>query len=386
MDDTPKNLGEGEMNGSLSFFLTCSAQLVVWEGEEKEKWGRGREAPGDYSGVSHSAAGFTITPRYINVYIPDQPTSATASRTIFIPAVLQVLTPTVPVRLGFPKQRRFSWGEFLPLSFPFPAPAQHAPAPEHIHSSPSSTTMCRWTVTQGAPAAWFSSCPCRRPPSHLSLTLLLLLLLLGPSSSSPLSASSEHGRNAPAGTSPHFLISYLPPSSSPTPLHASSARLPRATNVSSSSATVVGRHVRSSYKHLQGDVRWRKLFSSQKFYLRIGEEGKVNGTGNKDDPYSVLEIKSVDVGVVAIKGLKSNHYLAIKKNGVLYGAREYGPDCRLIERIEENKYNTYASAQWLNKDKRMFVALNPKGKPMKGRKTRRKNPATHFLPILSEQR
>ncbi|XP_063336758.1 fibroblast growth factor 10a [Pelmatolapia mariae] len=246
--------------------------------------------------------------------------------------------------------------------------------------------MCRWTVTQGAPAAWFSSCPCRRPPSLLSLTLLLLLLLLGPSSSSPLSASSENGRNAPGGTSPHFLISYPPPSSSPTPLHASSARLPRATNVSSSSATVVGRHVRSSYKHLQGDVRWRKLFSSQKFYLRIGEEGKVNGTGNKDDPYSVLEIKSVDVGVVAIKGLKSNHYLAIKKNGVLYGAREYGPDCRLIERIEENKYNTYASAQWLNKDKRMFVALNPKGKPMKGRKTRRKNPATHFLPILSEQR
>lgn len=28
----------------------------------------------------------------------------------------------------------------------------------------------------------------------------------------------------------------------------------------------------------------------------------------------------MDVGVVAIKGLKSNHYLAIKKNGVLYGA------------------------------------------------------------------
>lgn len=211
------------------------------------------------------------------------------------------------MRLGFPKQRRFSWGEFLPLSFPFPAPAQHAPAPEHIHSSPSSTTMCRWTVTQGAPAAWFSSCPCRRPPSHLSLTLLLLLLLLGPSSSSPLSASSEHGRNAPGGTSPHFLISYPPPSSSPTPLHASSARLPRATNVSSSSATVVGRHVRSSYKHLQGDVRWRKLFSSQKFYLRIGEEGKVNGTGNKDDPYSKSSAFNVSADPFWCKQLLTTH-------------------------------------------------------------------------------
>lgn len=211
------------------------------------------------------------------------------------------------MRLGFPKQRRFSWGEFLPLSFPLPAPAQHAPAPEHIHSSPSSTTMCRWTVTQGAPAAWFSSCPCRRPSSLLSLTLLLLLLLLGPSSSSPLSASSKNGRNAPGGTSPHFLISYPPPSSSPAPLHASSARLPRATNVSSSSATVVGRHVRSSYKHLQGDVRWRKLFSSQKFYLRIGEEGKVNGTGNKDDPYSKSSVFNVSADSFWCKQLLTTH-------------------------------------------------------------------------------
>lgn len=34
----------------------------------------------------------------------------------------------------------------------------------------------------------------------------------------------------------------------------------------------------------------------------------------------ILEIKSVDVGVVAIRGLSSNHYLAIGKNGTLYGA------------------------------------------------------------------
>jgi syndecan 4 len=34
----------------------------------------------------------------------------------------------------------------------------------------------------------------------------------------------------------------------------------------------------------------------------------------------VLEIKSVDVGIVAIKGLSSNFYLAISKKGELYGA------------------------------------------------------------------
>lgn len=46
-----------------------------------------------------------------------------------------------------------------------------------------------------------------------------------------------------------------------------------------------GRHVRS-YNHLQGDIRRRKLFSFQKFFLRIDRNGKVNGTKSKDDPLS----------------------------------------------------------------------------------------------------
>ncbi|XP_041667093.1 fibroblast growth factor 10-like [Cheilinus undulatus] len=312
----------------------------------------------------------------------------------FKQVILQVSAPAVPVRVGVPAQRRcrrsvrggFSHSCSLSLH-----PAQHAPAPEHLHSSPSSTTMCRWTVTQGAPVAWFSSCPCRRPPSHflLSFTFLLLLLLLRPSSSSPLSAlsaDSERNHDAQGGSPPDVFTSPVPVYSSPQPLHASSARLPRATNVSSSSATVVGRHVRSSYNHLQGDVRRRKLFSYQKFFLRIDKKGKVNGTKSEDDPYSILEIKSVDVGVVAIRGLSSNYYLAISKKGELYGARDFGPDCRLIERIEENKYNTYASAEWRNKKKHMFVGLNANGKPMRGKKTRRKNTATHFLPIVVQPR
>lgn len=169
-------------------------------------------------------------------------------------------------------------------------PAQHAPVPEHLHSSPSSTTMCRWTVTQGARVAWFSSCPCRRPPPLL--LSLIFVLLLGRSSSVPLTAlsppsDSERNHNERGGIPPHSTS----PSSSPAPVHASSARLPRATNVSSSSATVVGRHVRSSYNYLQGDVRRRKLFSYQKFFLRINKKGKVNGTKSEDDPYSKSTLK-----------------------------------------------------------------------------------------------
>lgn len=61
--------------------------------------------------------------------------------------------------------------------------------------------------------------------------------------------------------------------------------------------------------------------------------------------------------------------------------KEFGTDCKLIERIEENRYNTYASAEWKNKKKHMFVGLSANGKPMRAKKTRRKNTATHFLPI-----
>jgi hypothetical protein len=46
-----------------------------------------------------------------------------------------------------------------------------------------------------------------------------------------------------------------------------------------------GRRVRS-YNHLQGDIRRRKLFSFQKFFLRIDRNGQVNGTKSKDDPLS----------------------------------------------------------------------------------------------------
>ncbi|KAK9955279.1 hypothetical protein ABG768_015161 [Culter alburnus] len=198
--------------------------------------------------------------------------------------------------------------------------------------------MCKWKVTKGA-SAWFRL-------SCLSLPLLLLLLC----SALPVACHDSHR----------------------------AVRAPRGAN--SSSAAVVGRHVRS-YNHLTGDVRRRKLFSYQKFFLRIDKNGKVNGTKSKDDPYSTLEIKSVDVGIVAIKGIQSNYYLAINKKGVVYGARDFGIDCKLIERIEENRYNTYASAEWRNKMKPMFVGLSANGKPMRAKKTRRKNTATHFLPI-----
>ncbi|KAI4890719.1 hypothetical protein NFI96_005504 [Prochilodus magdalenae] len=154
------------------------------------------------------------------------------------------------------------------------------------------------------------------------------------------------------------------------------------------------RHARS-YEHLRGDTRHRKLFNFQRMFLRIDANGKVNGTRSRDDPHnpaittlrfkalnSILEITSVDVGVVAIRGLRSNYYLAINKRGRVYGERVYGMNCRLKERIQENGYNTYSSARWRNNRKSMFVGLTANGQAMQAKNTNKKNTATHFLPML----
>ncbi len=137
------------------------------------------------------------------------------------------------ISLGFT-----SW--YQPFSWPA---LQHVPFCEALPSLPSSRTMCKWNVIKGA-SAWFRL-------SCLSLPLLLLLLC----SALPVACHDTHR----------------------------AVRAPRGTN--SSSPALVGRHVRS-YNHLMGDVHKRKLFSFQKFFLRINKNGKVKGTKSKDDPYS----------------------------------------------------------------------------------------------------
>lgn len=41
-----------------------------------------------------------------------------------------------------------------------------------------------------------------------------------------------------------------------------------------------------SYPHLEGDVRWRRLFSSTHFFLRVDPSGRVQGTRWRHSPDS----------------------------------------------------------------------------------------------------
>ncbi|OPJ87166.1 fibroblast growth factor 10 precursor [Patagioenas fasciata monilis] len=113
-----------------------------------------------------------------------------------------------------------------------------------------------------------------------------------------------------------------------------------------------------------------------------GSEEDLSASKMKENcPFSILEITSVEIGVVAVKSIKSNYYLAMNKKGKVYGSKEFNSDCKLKERIEENGYNTYASLNWKHNGRQMFVALNGRGATKRGQKTRRKNTSAHFLPM-----
>uniref|UniRef100_A0A8B9NB65 Fibroblast growth factor 10 n=1 Tax=Accipiter nisus TaxID=211598 RepID=A0A8B9NB65_9AVES len=113
--------------------------------------------------------------------------------------------------------------------------------------------MCKWILTNGASAF-----------SHLPRCCLLLLFL---ASSVPVTCHdlgqdmlSPEATNSSSSSSSSFPSSFSSPSSA-------------------------GRHVRS-YNHLQGDVRKRKLYSYNKYFLKIEKNGKVSGTKKENCPFS----------------------------------------------------------------------------------------------------
>ncbi|XP_037360125.1 fibroblast growth factor 22 [Talpa occidentalis] len=137
-----------------------------------------------------------------------------------------------------------------------------------------------------------------------------------------------------------------------------------------------------SYPHLEGDVRWRRLFSSTHFFLCVDPSGRVQGTRWRHSPDSIIEIRSIQVGVVALKAVHTGFYVAMNRRGHLYGSRVYTVHCRFRERIEENGFNTYASLRWRRRGRPMFLALDRRGTPRWGGRTHQHHLSTHFLPVL----
>ncbi|KAL6034588.1 hypothetical protein STEG23_006605 [Scotinomys teguina] len=157
------------------------------------------------------------------------------------------------------------------------------------------------------------------------------------------------------------------------------------------------------------------------FHLQIYPDGKVNGS-HEASTLSILEIFAVSQGIVGIRGVFSNKFLAMSKKGKLHASRSYSylcllrtgicialvwnqrssasafpvqglqakftDDCKFRERFQENSYNTYASAihRTEKTGREWYVALNKRGKAKRGCSPRVKpqHISTHFLPRFKQ--
>lgn len=61
--------------------------------------------------------------------------------------------------------------------------------------------------------------------------------------------------------------------------------------------------------------------------------------------------------------------------------RIHSENCNFKEVFLENYFNAYSSAKWTKNGKEMFITLSQKGRPLRGKKTRREHVASHFIPM-----
>ncbi|XP_065521245.1 fibroblast growth factor 5 [Lathamus discolor] len=197
-------------------------------------------------------------------------------------------------------------------------------------------------------------------PSFLFLFLLLLLLLLD------LPACARRER-VPGGAQ----------LGAPAPSSFSSS------SCSSSSATAAAgqsRFPRSRPGRRRGRLYCRVGIG---FHLQLHPDGRVDGAHDAS-PLSILEIFAVSQGIVGIRGVFSNKFLAMSKKGKLHASARFTVDCQFRERFQENSYNTYASAvhRSPHSGRQWYVALNKRGKAKRGcsPRARPQHVSTHFLP------
>ncbi|NXV55222.1 FGF5 factor, partial [Molothrus ater] len=102
----------------------------------------------------------------------------------------------------------------------------------------------------------------------------------------------------------------------------------------------------------------------------------------------ILEIFAVSQGIVGIRGVFSNKFLAMSKKGKLHASARFTVDCHFRERFQENSYNTYASAVHRSprSGRSWYVALNKRGKAKRGcsPRARPQHVSTHFLPRFGQ--
>ncbi|XP_004643627.1 fibroblast growth factor 6 [Octodon degus] len=131
--------------------------------------------------------------------------------------------------------------------------------------------------------------------------------------------------------------------------------------------------------YLVGIKRQRRLYCNVGigFHLQVPLNGQISGA-HEENPYSLLEISTVEQGVVSLFGMRSTLFVAMNRKGRLYATPSFQDECKFREIILPNNYNAYESDVYRG----TYIALSKYGRVKRGNKVSPMMTATHFLPRI----
>ncbi|CAB1437149.1 unnamed protein product [Pleuronectes platessa] len=154
--------------------------------------------------------------------------------------------------------------------------------------------------------------------------------------------------------------------------------------------------------YLQGIKRVRRLYCNVGigFHLQVLPDGRISGVHSENQyrlmvhiipaqctckvtpitaaEASLIEISTVDRGVISMFGVRSQLFVAMNSRGRLYGTRVFVDECKFKETLLPNNYNAYESFVY----KGFYVALSKHGRVKRGNRATTASTVTHFLPRL----
>ncbi|XP_069347280.1 fibroblast growth factor 6 [Eulemur rufifrons] len=131
--------------------------------------------------------------------------------------------------------------------------------------------------------------------------------------------------------------------------------------------------------YLVGIKRQRRLYCNVGigFHLQVPPDGRISGT-HEENPYSLLEISTVERGVVSLFGVRSGLFVAMNSKGRLYTTPSFQEECKFRETLLPNNYNAYESDLYRG----TYIALSKYGRVKRGSKVSPIMTVTHFLPRI----
>ncbi|KAI5947738.1 Fibroblast growth factor 6 [Manis javanica] len=106
----------------------------------------------------------------------------------------------------------------------------------------------------------------------------------------------------------------------------------------------------------------------------VPPDGRISGT-HEENPYSLLEISTVERGVVSLFGVKSALFVAMNSKGRLYTTPSFQEECKFRETLLPNNYNAYESDLYRG----TYIALSKYGRVKRGSKDSPSSAANTFI-------